>query len=407
VARTRPGTCFIILAAILLCNVPRVRAEDMRDLITNLWPGGILLEPPTSGFSHQPHFTASSLQGLDSLNSALASSIVTFSPSAAVGAFTFDVERGIPLPSSEPLGPLLAERARTIGKGRLNVAATYTRVRYTEFEGTSLDDLSLEFLHEDSNNDGKLGGGIFNFELETIQANLDTTIEQDVVGLFGTYGITEKWDVGVVVPLVRVYMDVKAHADVIHYTGPPPIPPLTTHQFGPNSSPQDVHSEDEATGIGDVLLRTKYNFLRDDPKLPDMAIAGWVRLPTGDEADLLGTGETSVAAIFVASKSFGRVAPHLNLGYEASTGDSSGNLVRYVVGFEASVHPKVTTAVDVLGLWKPEGNGIGDHIVDLALGIKWNPMRSFIVGGNVSLPLNKDEGLRADAIWTIGAEYTF
>jgi hypothetical protein len=71
------------------------------------------------------------------------------------------------------------------------------------------------------------------------------------------------------------------------------------------------------------------------------------------------------------------------------------------------LHPRVTATADVIGLWRPEGTGIGDHIVDLALGIKLNLFRSFIVGGNVSLPLNKDEGLRADAIWTIGAEYTF
>jgi hypothetical protein len=390
------------LAAIVLCDA---RAEDLRDLITNLWPGGILLQPSGGPFSHQPHFKVSSLQGLDSLNSALASSITAFAPSAAVGAFTFDVERGVPLPSSEPLGPLLTERAQTIGRGRLNVAVSYTNVRYKQFEGTSLDDLSLEFLHEDSNGDGRLGGppAIFNFELEKIDASLDATIEQDVVGLFGTYGITDKWDVGVVLPLVRVYMDVRGHAEIIRYPGVNPA----IHQFGDQSSPQDVHSEDEASGIGDLLLRTKYNFLRGDAQLPDMAIVGRLRVPTGDEADLLGTGETTLAAIFVASKIYGRVAPHLNLGYEASTAGSSENIVHYVVGVEGSLHPRLTATADVIGLWKPDGEGVGDHIVDLALGIKWNVVRSFIVGGNVSLPLNKDEGLRADAIWTIGAEYTF
>jgi hypothetical protein len=198
-------------------------------------------------------------------------------------------------------------------------------------------------------------------------------------------------------------MEVRAHAEIVRFPGVN----SAIHQFGPQSSPQDVHAEDEASGIGDVLLRTKYNFVRGDAQLPDMAIVGRLRLPTGDEADLLGTGETSLAAIFVASKSYGRFAPHLNLGYEASTGGSSENIVHYVAGFEGSLHPRVTATADVIGLWRPEGTGIGDHIVDLALGIKLNLFRSFIVGGNVSLPLNKDEGLRADAIWTIGAEYTF
>lgn len=386
----------------MLCIAPRAHAGDLRDLIPNLWPGGIVLAPPLSGPSHQPHFTVSSLQGLDSLNSALASSITALTPSAAVGAFTFDVERGMPLPSSELLGPLLAERAQTIGRSRLNVAVTYTSVRYTELEGTSLDNVSLRFLHPDINGDGTLGTPLL--ELEQVEATLDTKIDQDVVGLFGTYGITDRWDVGVVLPLVRVAMEVSGHAEVVHVAGVDP----NIHRFvAGQSSPQDVYADDEASGIGDVLLRTKYNFLRGDATLPDMAIVGRLRLPTGDEADLLGTGETSLAAIFVASKSYGQFAPHLNLGYEASTGGSSENIVHYVAGFEGSFSPQVTATADVIGLWKPDGNGIGDHIVDLALGIKLNLFRSFIVGGNVAVPLNKDEGLRADAIWTIGAEYTF
>jgi hypothetical protein len=396
---------FVALAATLLSGIADCDAGGLRDLIKDLYgPQGIHLEPTPPPFpSHDPHFSVTSLQGLDALNSGIAASIATLSPSAAVGGFTFDVELGVPLPTTESLGPLLAERARTIGKGRLNIAITYTRVRYTTFEGTDLDDLSLEFAHEDSNGDGVLGPPLA-FELDTIRADLDTTIEQDVLGLFGTYGITEHWDVGLVVPLQHIFFSVTSHATIVRNSG---AISTAVHNFGPNSSPQDVHSEGEATGIGDVLLRTKYNFLRESAKLPDMSVVGRIRLPTGDEEDLLGTGETTAAALFVASKTIGRIAPHVNLGYEVSTAGSSENTVLYVAGFDARMSARWTTAVEVIGQWRPDGNGVGDNLVDLALGVKWNPARSFLLSGNIGLPLNKDEGLRADVIWTIGAEYTF
>ncbi len=403
--RTTLVVTLLSAVANLLWGVADVRADGLRDIIKNLWgPEGILLEPTTQGpVNHQPHFTASSLQGLDSLNTALAASLANFSPSAAVTGFTFDVERGVPVSTQESLGPLLAQRAPTIGKGKLNFAVTYTRIRYSTFEGTPLDSLSLEFHHQDVNNDGILTG----IETDTITANLDTTIDQDVLGLFATYGITPNWDVELVVPLQHISVGVTAHATINRNSG---AVSYLVHNFDPNavnSSPQDVRSSGSASGIGDVLLQTKYNFLRGDSRLPDMAIVGRVRLPTGDESDLLGTGETNVTALFVASKTIGWITPHLNLGYAVSTGGSSENNVQYVLGFDARLHPRVTLAAELLGVWKPEGTGVGDNLVDAALGVKVSLVRNFLVGANVAVPVNKDEGLRANAIWTIGAEYTF
>ena len=95
------------------------------------------------------------------------------------------------------------------------------------------------------------------------------------------------------------------------------------------------------------------------------------------------------------------------MGYEVTTGGSEQYNLRYLVGLDARVHPRLTVAADVIGRWEPQGDGIGDHIVDLALGVKWNPFGAFLLNGNVQLPLNKSEGLRADVIWTIGIEYTF
>jgi hypothetical protein len=134
---------------------------------------------------------------------------------------------------------------------------------------------------------------------------------------------------------------------------------------------------------------------------------GEIKLPTGNADDLLGTGETNVKGLLVASRTFGWFTPHLNLGFEWSSEGTEEYNVRYVAGADARALPSLTLALDVIGRWKPDGNGIGDNTVDAAFGLKWNPWRSLIVSGGVQVPLNPDEGLRADVIWTLAAEYTF
>jgi hypothetical protein len=381
-------------------------AGDLRGTVKNLWPDGIHLQPTPPPFpSHDPHFVASSLQGLDALNTSLVSSLGLFSFNSSVSGFTFDIERGVPVRTTESLGPLLAERAPTIGAGKLNLASSYTRIDFTTFQGKSLHHLSLNFAHDDVNHNGKIDTtGPFSFESDVVRADLDLDISEDVFALFATYGLTRTWDVGVVVPIVHVHLRADATASIVRNS---PISQFV-HNFGPVSSPSHTSGGGDETGLGDVLLRTKYNLLRNPPGWwPELAVLGQVKLPTGDENELLGTGETNFLGLLVASRTFGPVTPHLNLGYEVTTGGSDQYNLRYLAGLDARVHPRLTVALDVIGRWEPQGDGVGDHIVDLALGAKWNPVGAFLVNANVQLPLNKSEGLRADVIWTIGVEYTF
>ncbi len=390
------GLC---VAALWLAGSPgESRAGDLRDTIKNLWPNGIVLEPTPPPFpSHQGHFTASSLQGLDNLNSSIASSLGFLSLNSSVAAFTFDVERGVPVRTTDSLGPLLAERAPTLGEGKLDLAATYTRVDFSRFQGTPLDKLTLDFHHQ------PLPGGPFSFENDVVRATIDLSIVEDVWALFATYGITRSWDVGIVVPIVHIDVRAVADATIIRNS---PVSSLV-HNFGPDSSPSHVTGGGEATGVGDILLRTKYNVLRNEGAWPDLAGLLQVKLPSGDSSNLLGTGETNFLPMLVASKTYSFLTPHLNVGYEMTTGPRSDDNLRYVAGFDARLHPRLTFATDVLGRWEPSGNGIGDNLVDLALGLKWNPVGSFIVGSYVELPVNRNEGLRANVIWSVGLEYTF
>jgi hypothetical protein len=347
---------------------------------------------------------ASSLQGLDNLNSALASSLGFLSLNSSSSAFTFDLERGVPIRTTDSLGPLLAERAPTLGQGKLMLAATYTRIDFSRFQGQSLNNLTLDFRHEDTNGNGIVDTtGPFSFESDVVEANIDLSIVEDVWAVFGTYGITRNWDVGIVIPIVHMHISAVGDAHVVRNS---PVSQFV-HNFGPQSSPSHVSGGGDATGIGDILLRTKYNFLRNEGAWPDLSVLGQVKLPSGDPDDLLGTGDTNFLGMLVASKTYRWFTPYVNAGYELTTGPRENDNLRYIVGLETRVHPRLTVDTEFLGRWEPNNSNNGNNLADFAFGLKYNPFGSFLVSGYAEVPLNRDQGLRANVIWSLGIEYTF
>jgi hypothetical protein len=390
-------------------------ALDLKNAIRNLYgPQGIILETtPLPFFSQAARFQASSLQGLDQLNAQLTSAVVLPSFNSSVTSFTFDIERGIPIRTTESLGPLLTERATTLGARKLDLTVTYTRVDFRKLDGRRLNDLELVFLRDDANGNGvRDTTGPFSFESDVIKARLRVELAEDIFALIGTYGVTAEWDVGFVVPVTRVRLRASAQAAVFDQFGNPGgtrIGDVPVHRFGPNSAPANVSAGGEETGVGDIILRTKYHFLRGSADLvPDLAVLVEAKLPTGDEDRLLGTGGTNLAGLLVVSKTFWQwFTPHLNLGYEIDTKDTHQNAIRYAAGFDARLWPELTLAGDVIGRLKPDAEGVGDRIIDLSLGVKWNPAKALILRANIQVPLDKNSGLRADFIPTVGVEYIF
>jgi outer membrane protein OmpA-like peptidoglycan-associated protein len=72
------------------------------------------------------------------------------------------------------------------------------------------------------------------------------------------------------------------------------------------------------TGFGDVKLGAKYKFLDDYRGEPvALALKGYVKLPTADEAKGLGTGKASFGADLILSKTINYGADvHASIGYE-------------------------------------------------------------------------------------------
>lgn len=421
-------SCLRAIAAILLILwiggvAPSVEGSDLKDTVKNLYGGqGIFLQPsPLPFFTQESRFQASSLQGLDQLNTQLTSAIGLPSFSSSVTGFTFDMERGIPVRTTESLGPLLTERATTLGARKLDVTLAYTRLNFTKLQGKDLDKLELVFRRGDINGNGiRDTSGPFSFESDVIRARLKVDLDEDIIAFIATYGVTSIWDVGLVVPIIHVRLRAKASAAVFDQFGNPGgtrIGDLPIHRFGPHSncrSPIDpdvcsARGGGEETGVGDIILRTKYNFVRNAGGFtPDLAFLFDVKLPTGDKGRLLGTGGTNLGGLFIASKTYGRwFTPHVNVGYEITTKDLGQNSIRYALGFDARLLSKLSFDADVIGRIKPAGDETGDHIHDLSLGVKWNPLNAWIVRANIQIPLDKNSGLRADVVPTVGVEYLF
>jgi hypothetical protein len=72
-----------------------------------------------------------------------------------------------------------------------------------------------------------------------------------------------------------------------------------------------------------------------------------------------------------------------------------------VVGFDLGIR-RVSLAWELLGNHYHDGS---DRI-DTSVGLRWNFWKTFVVSGNIILPLN-DEGLRSDIVTTFGLEATF
>ena len=141
---------------------------------------------------HGMHFVPAAVAGNATLISFLTNSIsanVTNIPlSASSGGQTFRFEGATPVATSISAGPIYAERAQTLGRGRLFVGLSRSGLQYKTLRGVPMDDIRFTFAH--ANVDFEGCDSIFNgdcslygiptLENETIDFNLDLNVSVDV-----------------------------------------------------------------------------------------------------------------------------------------------------------------------------------------------------------------------------------
>ncbi len=341
--------------------------------------------------SHTAHF--SPIEGNDlnnpvvgivqGFNTQMATQFSTFPLGSSTGGMTyvFDESLGTFRRGSSSFGPMFAERALTIGQRKISAGFNYQRTSYSTFEGQNLRDGSIKFYlrHNDCCTGSPNSPLVFRpdgtrlsppFEGDIIEAALSLKATTHTTAAFATYGATDRWDVGVAVPFVRVDLQASVRARLIRLvTDLSPRPGFTeadrqaalnTHTFELNNptATLTLQHSGHAAGLGDIVVRTKYRFLRASGG--GLAAAVDLRLPTGDENQLLGAGGTEAKFLLIESSERGRLGQHVNIGYTAAHGEVAGTVaglratslpdeINYTGGGEFVANSRVTVMGDVVG----------------------------------------------------------
>src|SRR5262245_38524717 len=313
-------------------------------------------------------------------------------------------------------GPIIGERAETIGRGVLNLGLSYSFVQLTSINGEDLDHLVnrpvvngrlVSFPVPDGT---MLKDGRFTNFLP-VRVVADLGIDAHIVTPSLTYGVTRDLDVNLTLPILRTALDVDTRSQIPD----PRLPSFALPAGSPIAGTRRIAASDTAAGVGDLLLRAKYLLLRES--VVDVAALLGLSLPTGDPDAFQGTGTTRVQPALVLSRVFGdRFEPLLNVGIDINADDASRSIVRWAVGTTAQLGP-VTGALVFLG--RHELSRQSDRIeppfffqierndqYDASVGLRWRFADSGFVSANALVPLNQ-QGLRADVIPTVAVEYAF
>jgi hypothetical protein len=367
-------------------------------------------------------------------------------PNPAGGGFTyqFDPALGVFSRTTESFGPVFANRAETTGRRKITLNASFSHHTFDEADGLNLREGDVKpvlFTPVLTN----LGPG-FLFDVLEVR----DSIRADVYTIGAVYGVTDRIDVGLVIPILNVKVKERVR-EIGFFVCEASLtvcsdPVVTNQNFRSNSA--------EQTGLGDIVLRGKWNFLQI-PQIwggrMGMATQLDVKLPTGDDGDRraftdparfarnvditqdnitnqqfglgdppLGTGIVRVRPQIVASGSWFGLAPHVNVGFELGKTTGVTNDFVYEAGLDYTVFKRVTLSADLLGrhaldvdrtrvrnLFDQDfGKKANPDNFTLSFGLKANPIGTLLVFVNFLVPID-NTGIRDDVTPTFGVEWSF
>jgi hypothetical protein len=435
----------LLLLLCLLLSSQALFAQDLGLLIKRIYdrPGqqqGLIVDSEAvlnpGDPAHFPHFNSSFQASFNLFNIALASQLTTVPLPSPASSFTYVYrpDSGAFVRSTQSFGPILADRADTIGRKKFSVAFNYQRFSFDSIEGVDLNSVPAVFTHDDR----QLGAG--RLDVVTTDNAITATVGQFTASF--NYGVTDRLDISVAVPTVNTSLKLTSKATIQRLGTTDPRIHFFRDANGGIGNTRTYTSEGSKSGIGDLIFRAKANVLRRESTA--FAVGMDFRAPTGDEANLLGAGAAGVKPFIAVSHSYKRAAPHLNLGYQwngnsilagdVATG-AKGNLpdqLLYTAGVDIGVVPRLTVAFDILGqrvmnspelvmTSEPFSAGTGTpvtlsnihftestnfNVANGAVGFKLNVAERLLFGFNVLFKMN-DAGLRDKVTPLFGFEYSF
>lgn len=431
----------LLLVTIGVLGLPLLAAAQtggskLGNLIPSVYgPNGLIVDSLAllpDGSTHSAHFNASFQSEFGQFNVALATQLLTVPfPSPASGyTYSFDETLGVFARSTQSFGPILTERAETIGKHKLAFGLTYQRFSFDSIEGVSLDSVPAVFTHDGA----ELGGG--RSDVVATQNQIRTDVNRFVA--FLTYGISDRFDISAAIPVVDTSLSVNSATEIerIGTSSNPAVHFFNDGQGGFGTT-RTFSASGSASGLGDILLRLKGTAVKSGTT--GLGLLLDVRFPTGDEEDLLGSGAWGVKPLAAISFGIGRVSPHVNVGYQwngesvlggdVTTGTKADlpDQLTYAVGADIGIAEKLTLVVDVLGqrvfdaprLVRQTFNAANGstfdqvgfmtssyNITDAAVGLKLGVAGSLLLDVNFLIKLD-DAGLRDDFSPLVAFEYSF
>lgn len=298
--------------------------------------------------------------------------------------------------ASDSFGPFFTERVLRNGRGRSSLGVGFRYSDFTSLQGASLRPGTFP------TNTARFAGQLLPFSVDTLSLRL----EESTVNIFGSYGLTNRLDVGAVVPFVR-----------LHYSG------TRVNTFNGVSTLQAQRSG-SATGIGDMAVNARYRLTGDSGT--GVAVGSDIRFPTGRDEDLLGAPKRSWRLMGIASWERGIFAVHGNGGFGmggASDEQFWSGAVTAAPSLRVSFigellgrrltdlnrvsdvyepHP-VVAGVETMR-WLPTERGI--HTVFLVTGVKWNVNRTWLLNTHLLTRLT-ETGLRARFTPSLSLDYAF
>jgi hypothetical protein len=384
----RPAALFVVLLAASPAAAQQTPSDVISFLVTN--------QAVQTGDFEKDQAAAAATR--DTIARAVLLNVATapIASSSSGFVYRFDPELGTVSRVSDSFGTFFVERAMTSGRGRASFGASAETVGYDRLDGFHLRDGSLVTTANQFRDEA----APFNTESLTLRIRTST------LTLFGSYGITNRLEIGGALPLVDLHIDgsrlnVYRGAVFVQATG-----------------------SADANGMADAAVRAKYRLL--SARNGGFAIAGEVRLPTGNDVDLLGAGRAALRLTAIGSVENVRVGVHGNVaivrGGASNEVDGSGAvtyaatprltftselLLRRLSDLHEMVavsapHPTIT-GVDTLRLLPA---GATPTLTSAVAGIKWNARATMVVSGEVVLRLG-DGGLTAPFTPMLTIDYLF
>jgi hypothetical protein len=466
---------FVVLAggsagAQNLCP-PGAPSDKMICLIPQVYgPNGLVLPGGAnypSGASSQLDFATSSLRPVNTAIVSQAASLPFASPSSGI-TFTWDPAAKVFAPSAGSLGPIVGDRAETIGRGKVFVGFDYQYFQFGTFDGVSLKDLPIVFAQADNSVavPGKtcsVNGFVsspkntldcaFIRDVVTVKNRLDLKVSQFITVV--NFGVLNRLDVSMVIPMETVRMGISSDATIVNVSNTPFHAFINRPGCGTattNCLNQQFSSVRSASGIGDMIMRVKGTAWKGERAA--LALGADIRFPTGDAMNYLGSGAAGVQPFLTWSRN-ARISPHALVGYQVNgssviAGDiTTGGKERlpsqliYSGGVDVWLTKRVTVAADLVGeqvfqarrLSKTTFTEMGGcagqvyptcaapfapantdpalsaasrsvNISSVSLGAKWKPLSTVLITSNVLIRIN-DGGLHASVVPLVGVSYTF